>query len=131
MLGLAYNKFMTIHAAVNVPIINQRREIPFAAIDDVVSQIIDKVHPQKIILFGSYAAGKPRPESDVDLLVVMQSSLSETEQAFQICKRLDYWFGLDLLVITPQRLAQRLAWGDSFLKEIIETGKILYETPDS
>ena len=122
---------MTMHATVNVPTINQRREIPFAAIDDVISQIIDKAHPQKIILFGSYATGKQRPESDVDLLVVMQSPLSGTEQALQICQRLDYWFGLDLLVITPQRLAQRLAWGDSFLKEVIETGKILYESPDS
>lgn len=115
----------------NVPAINKRWSIPRAAIDDVVSQIIHQVHPHKVILFGSYAKGKPNPESDVDILVIMPSSLSEPEQALQICRQLEYNFGLDLMVITPQRLSQRLEWGDSFLKEVMATGETLYESPDA
>jgi predicted nucleotidyltransferase len=51
---------------VNVPTIDKRKRIPQEAIDRVVEQIVEKFKPQKIILFGSYARGNPRPESDVD-----------------------------------------------------------------
>ena len=120
-----------MHAALNVPPITRRRRIPEAAIQDVVNQIATRFHPQRIILFGSYARGSFRPESDVDLLVVMDTPLNEVEQAVQICQQIEYLFGLDLLVIQPQRLAQRLRLGDSFLKEIIETGLVLHEAADA
>jgi uncharacterized protein len=111
-----------------VPAISKRTQIPQATIQNLVEQISVHFHPQKIILFGSYAYGIPRPESDVDLLVVMDTQLSELEQAAVICRTIPYRFGLDLLVYTPQRLAQRLEWGDSFLKEIVRRGVILYES---
>lgn len=120
-----------MHAALNVPTINRRQRIPQAAIDDVVEQIVARFHPSRIILFGSYARGEYRPESDVDLLVVMETPLRESEQAVQICQQIEYLFGLDLLVIRPEHLEQRLRQGDSFLKEIIATGRVLYESPDS
>ncbi|MCH8127408.1 nucleotidyltransferase domain-containing protein [candidate division KSB1 bacterium] len=41
-----------------------------------MNQIIDKFAPDKIILFGSYAYGKQTPESDVDLLIIMNSNNS-------------------------------------------------------
>jgi len=117
--------------ALKIPTIDQRIRIPDAAIKDVVRQIIEKFKPQRIILFGSYASGIPHPESDVDLLVIMDTPLRESEQAYQICREIDYLFGLDLLVITPERLQQRLEWGDSFLKEITQQGVVLYESPDA
>jgi predicted nucleotidyltransferase len=117
--------------AVQVPAINKRKRIPEKAIRDVVQQIAQKFHPQKIILFGSYAHGKPRPESDVDLLVVMETQLKETRQALLIDKSLERdLFGLDLLVHTPANLQERIALGDSFLKEIVTLGKVLYESSD-
>ncbi len=60
---------------VSVPAIDQRERIPQEAIDEVVGQIVEKFKPQKIILFGSYARGDSRPESDVDLLDVMDTPL--------------------------------------------------------
>jgi predicted nucleotidyltransferase len=39
-------------------------------IDDIVNRIAVKFNPDKIILFGSYAAGNPNSDSDVDLLVI-------------------------------------------------------------
>lgn len=100
-----------------------------AAIEDVVDQIAARFHPQQIILFGSYAYGKPRPESDVDLLVVMDTQLSAVQQAIKILTSIDYRFGLDLLVYTPQHLAQRLAIGDPFIQEILQLGTVVYESP--
>lgn len=118
-------------AAVQVPIITQRKRIPAEAIQDVVNQIVSRFRPQKIILFGSYAYGIPRPESDVDLLVVMETDKRETQQAVEVLKSIEYNFGLDLIVITPGRLAQRLEMGDWFLKEITRRGIVVYEASGS
>lgn len=114
---------------VPVPALNLRQRIPQDAIDATVRQIVEQFHPQRVILFGSYAYGQPRPESDVDLLVVMDTTLKETEQAVYICQAIEYHFGLDLIVRTPATLAHRLALGDPFLKEIIQNGEVLYERP--
>lgn len=117
--------------AVEIPTIDRRERIPQTAIDHVVAQIAARFKPQRIILFGSYAYGKPRPESDVDLLVIMETTQSEIQQAIQILQAIDYRFGLDLIVHTPQRLSQRITWGDAFLKEITSHGKVMYESTDS
>ncbi|MEW6094311.1 MAG: nucleotidyltransferase domain-containing protein [Chloroflexota bacterium] len=114
-------------SSVNVPPITQRKRIPQEAIDHVVRQIIEKFQPLKIILFGSYAYGTARPESDVDLLVIMETPLKEVEQEIYICQKIEYHFGLDLLVKTPTTLANRLKLGDPFLKEATRKGKVLYE----
>ena len=50
-------------------------------IDEIAQQIADRFKPQKIILFGSYANGTPKPESDLDLLVVMDTPIKEIQQA--------------------------------------------------
>ena len=110
-----------------VPPINKRERIPQAAIDNVVRQIAEKFKPNKIILFGSYAYGKPTQVSDVDLLVVMDSSIKENQLSVTIRKAIDYHFGLDLIVKTPKSLSSRIEMGDFFLKEILQKGKVLYE----
>jgi predicted nucleotidyltransferase len=112
---------------VNVPTIDKRKRIPQEAIDQVVEQIVEKFKPQKIILFGSYARGNARPESDVDMLVVMDTSLKEVQQAIQICQKIEYRFGLDLIVHTPKHLAERVKMGDWFLRDVLKEGRIVYE----
>ena len=122
-----YNNLKMV-VAVSVPTIDKRKRIPQKAIDQVVSQIVESFKPQKIILFGSYARGKPRPESDVDMLVIMNTPLKEVQQAIQICQQIEYRFGLDLIVHTPKHLAERLKTGDWFLRDVLKEGKVLYES---
>ena len=110
-----------------VPTIDERERIPQEAIDEVVRQIVEKFHPQKIILFGSYARGNPRPESDVDILVVMDTKLKESQQSLQIRRYLNLFFGLDIILYTPKRLEERIAMGDCFVQDILEEGKVMYE----
>jgi uncharacterized protein len=112
---------------VKVPTIDKRKRIPQKAIDQVVEQIVEKFKPQKIILFGSYARGNPRPESDVDILVIMNTPLKEVQQAIQISQEIEYRFGLDLIVHTPKYLEKRVKMGDWFLQDVIKEGKVLYE----
>ena len=117
--------------SVYVPPVTQRKRIPQPAIDETVQRIVEKFHPQKIILFGSYARGDPRPESDVDLLVVMKTPGKEKRASLEIRRFLNVTFGLDLVVTLPEDLRQRIEWGDSFLQEITTQGKVLYESTDA
>ena len=115
--------------AVKVETIDKRDRIPQEAILDVVEQIKTKFKPDKIILFGSYARGDYRPQSDVDLLVVMPLNGKPTlRQAIEILQSIEYHFGLDLIVRSPQELKRRIELGDFFLQEAIEQGVVLYES---
>jgi predicted nucleotidyltransferase len=114
--------------SLSVPTVDVRTRIPDEVIRELARRIAEEFAPLRILLFGSYAYGHPRPESDVDLLVVMDTSLRETQQALAIRQHLKPLFGVDILVYTPERLEQRLAWGDSFLREIVERGITLYKS---
>ena len=104
-------------------------DIPTRLIRRFAREAAERFRPEKIILFGSYAYGRPHEDSDVDILVVMPAR-NELDQAVKICLAVDYQFPLDLLVRTPENLAWRLAEGDSFLREIMDRGKVLYEKAD-
>jgi uncharacterized protein len=112
---------------VKVPTIDKRKRIPQKAIDQVVEQIVEKFKPEKIILFGSYARGNPRPESDVDLLVVMKAQNKKSKQSLEMRRHLGVMFGLDLVVYTEKRLKERVEMGDWFLRDVLKEGKVLYE----
>jgi predicted nucleotidyltransferase len=101
-------------------------DVPLAAIRQFARRIVERFHPEKIILFGSFAYGKPHAESDVDLLIVMPAR-AELTKAAQIELAFEPVFPLDLLVRTPERLRRRLANGDQFLQEIVSKGIVLYE----
>src|SRR5438094_7080997 len=93
-------------------------DIPMRAIRRYVRAVADRFHPDKIILFGSFAYGRPNADSDVDLLVIMPAR-SQRSQAYKICLALSAPFPMDLLVRTPDTMKWRLEEGDSFLREIV------------
>ncbi len=102
-----------------------------AQIKDLCRQIVEGFQPQKIILFGSYAYGKPNADSDVDLLVIMPFEGRGVEQAIKIRKKIYPVMPLDLLARTPAQIKETLDSGDFFFKEIMERGKVLYESEDA
>jgi predicted nucleotidyltransferase len=91
--------------------------------------IAERFRPDKIILFGSFAYGTPHDGSDVDLLVIMQAP-HQGARASKIRLALCPPFALDLIVRTPETMKWRLEEGDSFLREIVAKGKVLYEKAD-
>jgi predicted nucleotidyltransferase len=97
------------------------------AIKQFADEVARRFKPEKIILFGSYAYGKPTPDSDVDLLVVMPYDRRKGRMSLRILEALDYHFPLDLLVRTPAEVQQRMRWGDCFIEEVLTKGKVLYE----
>jgi predicted nucleotidyltransferase len=104
--------------------------VPRAAIRKYVRQIVERFHPQRVILFGSHAYGKPHEDSDVDLLVMMPAR-SMIDMAVRIRLAFDTPFPMDLLVRTPEFLAKRLALGDWFIREILDRGIVLYDADNS
>ncbi|MGQ9503210.1 MAG: nucleotidyltransferase domain-containing protein, partial [Anaerolineae bacterium] len=79
-------------------------------------------------LFGSYASGTPTPDSDVDLLVIMETEASGKERSWAVSRLLiPRPFPVDILVRTPQEIERALAEGDFFIREIIAQGRVLYE----
>ncbi len=97
-------------------------------IQDFCQEVVEKFQPEKIILFGSYAYGEPTQDSDVDLLVILPFEGSSVKKAIEILLAIDYHFPLDFLVRTPQNIRQRLEMGDFFIQEILQKGRVLYET---
>src|SRR5277367_4837048 len=103
--------------------------IPLAAIRRFARRIAERFQPDKIILFGSYAYGKPHEESDVDLLVIMRTK-NAIDQSIRISLAFEQLFSLDLIVRTPWQIERGLKDDNWFLREITEKGKVLYETRD-
>ena len=96
-------------------------------LNKVVKLIVKKFKPEKIILFGSYAWGKPNQDSDVDLFIVKETdNIRETEMKIDrsIYPRP---FPVDLIVYRPDDVRKREAMGDFFIEDILKKGKILYE----
>lgn len=105
-----------------------RKRISQHAIRAVAERIAGQFHPDKIILFGSYAYGGPKPWSDVDLLIVMDTPLTPNQQRRAISEFLyPKPFSLDIVIWSTSELQDRIQEGDWFLKEAVERGKILYE----
>src|SRR5437588_6704226 len=103
--------------------------IPVAAIRRFARLIAERFQPDMIILFGSYAYGKPHEESDVDLLVIMRTK-NAIDQSIRISMAFKRLFSFDLIVRTPWQIERGLKDDDWFLREIMEKGKVLYEAPD-
>jgi predicted nucleotidyltransferase len=90
-------------------------------IHEMVERLRGSYAPEKIILFGSHAYGTPQSDSDIDLLVIKET----TERFIDRCVRVrrilsdpQRTVGLEILVLTPRELSRRLDIGDQFLAEI-------------
>ncbi len=96
-------------------------------IQSLAQRIAELFQPEKIILFGSYAYGTPTPDSDVDLLIVMDFEGRNPHKATEIWMATRPPFPVDLMVRKPDELRSRLELGDVFLRDILEKGQTLYE----
>lgn len=96
-------------------------------IQDFVDRIVDKFHPERVILFGSYAYGKPRPDSDVDLLVILPFEGTTYRKSFEILRGAEPGFPVDVLARRPDDTERRYAQGDPLIREALDRGKVLYQ----
>ena len=98
------------------------------SIAELADRISREFHPERIILFGSSAAGAATEDSDVDLLVIMPTEGSGLRKAAEIMNKISPRIPVDLIVRDPEDVRRRLEPNDFFLREVFEKGRVLYES---
>jgi len=102
-------------------------------IEEVVAAIRDGYRPERIIMFGSRAGGRPGSDSNLDLLVIRESDKREVERIREVSRLVrryqqpPYLLPLDILVKTPEEVKARLAMGDDSIREVMERGRAVYD----
>lgn len=109
-----------------------RKPSPRSWIRQVAARIASRVKPLRIVLFGSYAYGKPHTDSDLDLLVILRRRPRDRFEGYMRVDRAvgKHLWPLDILVRGQEDIEERLKIKDSFMMEILSQGKILYETAE-
>ena len=106
---------------------NGLRVIDQELIDEVVATIVEHVHPDRIVLFGSHARGDAGPNSDLDLMIEMSSDLKPVDRAIAIDalfpRRL---WPLDVVVYTPAEVKLDSGRVGTLLSMIEANSRALY-----
>ena len=105
---------------------NERR-VARAYLRAAIGRIVRRFRPDKIILFGSHAGGRPHAGSDVDLLVIARSKEHPFERESKVDALLaDRLVPMDILVRTPDELAAYRRCADPFWESVLDHGKVVY-----
>lgn len=98
-------------------------------LEETVARIVEKTRPLRIILFGSYAYGRPTRHSDLDLLVIADPRRRPVQRESYMygLKPAGWGFSVDFLVLTPRAIGRSLEGFDPFLEEVLRKGKVLYD----
>ncbi|MFA5771289.1 MAG: nucleotidyltransferase domain-containing protein [Thermoplasmata archaeon] len=99
-----------------------------STINKIAEKIKNQYKPEKIILFGSYAWGKPTEESDIDLFIIKRTRMRPIDRRIQVrhIVNLRRMIAFSPVVFTPKEMKYLLEIGDPFIKEIMAMGKVLY-----
>lgn len=99
---------------------------------EITKAIIDAVHPVKVILFGSYARGDVKPDSDLDFLIVKEepfnaarSRREEIGAMYRLLK--DFMIPMDILIYSKSEFERRSGWKNHVIGRTNREGRVLYE----
>ena len=101
--------------------------ITTANIRDLTANIVREFQPERVILFGSHATGHARPDSDVDLLVLLPFEGKSFRKSLEILNRVNPRFPVDLIARRPDDTARRYREGDPLIREALDHGQVLHE----
>lgn len=97
-------------------------------IDGVVREIVDRMQPQKVIIFGSYAKGTATIKSDLDIFVIRETALPMAHRADNLRPlRLQSLIRIDVHVYTPEEVEIYGNQQYSFVHSVLKSGKIVFE----
>ena len=101
---------------------------PREAIPEMVRRIVERFHPEKIILFGSHSRGDAGPDSDVDLMVLFSEVEDRRKRAGEIYALLSgILLPTDVIVTTAVRMRDFQDVPNSIYWPVSREGKTLYE----
>ncbi len=104
------------------------QHIPPALLEEITKRLVQGLHPEQIILFGSHAYGQPSDASDIDLLVIVADSDEprhrRARQAYTCLRGLTA--PTEVLVLTRREIAQAATVPTSFVRQALQRGRVLY-----
>ena len=104
------------------------KHIPAELLEDIVRRLVEGLRPERIILFGSHAYGKPDEMSDIDLLIVVSESDEprhhRARKAYRCLRGLTA--PTELIVLTRQEVAQAVKVPTSLVNRAVHQGRVLY-----
>ena len=101
---------------------------PEDTIKIIVDRIVSRFHPEKIVLFGSYARGVVTPDSDIDLLIVISKKALRREIVWAIEEELaDIRIPKDIIVRTADEIERFKDIVGTIVRPALKEGKVLYE----
>ena len=96
-------------------------------IQKVLKQLIEKYHPEKVILFGSAADPDAAEVNDLDFLVIKEDvPYYGLDRLCEVNSLIDRSVGVDILVYKPEEIKERLRMGDPFVGIMVNKGRLLY-----
>jgi uncharacterized protein len=96
-------------------------------IEQIVNRVVTNYHPEKIILFGSYAYGEPKEHSDIDLVIIKDSNLPRYQRGREVRKYLrGMKVAVDLVVYTREEVEKWKHVKPAFISTVFEKGEVLY-----
>jgi predicted nucleotidyltransferase len=100
-------------------------------IEKAVEYIKEKISPDKIYLFGSYANGNPTENSDLDFFIIKETTLPKHKRTTSLyslekSKKIGFFIGIDFIVYTPQEFEEQKNEINSIAGEVERTGKLIY-----
>lgn len=98
-------------------------------IQNITYKIVQEIHPDKIILFGSHSYGKPAVDSDIDLLIIKEGVKAKRSEAVKVRKILrGFKKSFDIIVTTPIEFEfYSKEWVNSVFAEAKKKGIVVYE----
>jgi len=104
----------------------ERSEEVFQRIDRYVAEVVEKLNPRKVILFGSFAQGDFNEASDIDLVVIADFKESFLDRIRSLMELNRFGLPLEPIGYTPKEFEEMEKKGNLFIAEIIEKGRVLY-----
>ncbi|MFQ5829081.1 MAG: nucleotidyltransferase domain-containing protein [Candidatus Methylomirabilia bacterium] len=97
-------------------------------IQEMVRRIVERFHPERVILFGSHARGTAGPDSDADLLVVLRDAAPKRAKVIDMYRLLAR-IGLpkDVILVTPEEVERYRDVCGTIIRPALLEGKVLYE----
>jgi predicted nucleotidyltransferase len=104
-----------------------RQEVLTDSLDELLPVLVEGYDPEQVILFGSMARGDVEEWSDLDLLIVKETTESFLDRSVRVALLCRSTVGVDYLVYTPSELAQMIERGNPFILNALQEGLILYD----
>jgi predicted nucleotidyltransferase len=99
-------------------------------LDRILDIIIREYRPEKIILFGSLAEDNIHEWSDIDMLIIKETQERPVDRCLELSRLIQPKVGVDLFIYTPEEYNTLLKEKYSFLLNILDRGKVIYEKRD-